>query len=183
MLKQSQVNLCNFTNNKNVMLIREILQKDNESIAKVIRDIFHELDAPKVGTAYADPILDTLYEVYQAPRSLYYVVELNGKVVGGCGVAPIEMLNPVQHETIKVCELQKMYFAPEIRGTGFAEKIIEKCLECAKNQGFELCYLETLSFMTAAQKLYKRMGFEPIDGPMGNTGHSSCEVWMTKKLV
>ena len=177
MLKQSQVNLCNFTNNKNVMLIREILQKDNESIAKVIRDIFHELDAPKVGTAYADPILDTLYKVYQEPRSIYYVVELEGKVVGGCGVAPLE------NAEVSVCELQKMYFAPEIRGTGFAEKIIEKCLEFARNQDFNLCYLETLSFMTAAQKLYKRMGFENIDGPMGNTGHSSCEVWMTKKIV
>ena len=177
MLKQSQVNLCNFTNNKNVMLIREIKQKDNASIANVIRDIFHELDAPKVGTAYADPILDTLYQVYQAPRSVYYVVELNGKVVGGCGVAPLE------NAEVSVCELQKMYFAPEIRGTGYAEKIINQCLEFASQQGFEICYLETLSFMTIAQKLYKRMGFEHIDGPMGNTGHNSCEVWMTKKLV
>ena len=159
------------------MLIREIQQKDNESIAKVIRDIFHELDAPKVGTAYADPILDTLYEVYQQPRSIYYVVEKYGKVVGGCGVAPLE------NGDASVCELQKMYFAPEIRGTGFAEKIIEKCLEFAKTQEFEICYLETLSFMTTAQKLYKRIGFENIDGPMGNTGHNSCEVWMTKKLV
>ncbi|WP_445717573.1 GNAT family N-acetyltransferase [Flavobacterium sp.] len=158
------------------MLIREIQQKDNESIAKVIRDIFHELDAPKVGTAYADPILDTLYEVYQAPRSVYYVVENGGKVVGGCGVAPLE------NGDASVCELQKMYFAPEIRGTGYAEKIIEMCLEFAKTEGFEICYLETLSFMTAAQKLYKRIGFENIDGPMGNTGHNSCEVWMIKKL-
>ena len=158
------------------MLIREIQQKDNESIAKVIRDIFHELDAPKVGTAYADPILDTLYEVYQAPRSKYYVVEKEGKVVGGCGVAPLE------NGDTEVCELQKMYFAPEIRGTGYAEKIIEKCLEFAKTEDFQICYLETLSFMTTAQKLYNRIGFENIDGPMGNTGHNSCEVWMTKKL-
>lgn len=158
------------------MIIREIQQKDNESIAKVIRDIFHELDAPKVGTAYADPILDTLYEVYQAPRSVYYVVEKEGKVVGGCGIAPLE------NGDDSVCELQKMYFAPEIRGTGYAEKIIGRCLEFAKTQGFEICYLETLSFMTTAQKLYKRIGFENIDGPMGNTGHNSCEVWMTKKL-
>lgn len=164
------------------MLIRKIQQKDNESIATVIRTIFHELNAPKVGTAYADPILDTLYEVYQEPRSVYYVVEQDVKVVGGCGVAPLEMLNQVQHDSVKVCELQKMYFAPEIRGTGYAEKIIEKCLEFAKAQGFEICYLETLSFMTTAQKLYKRIGFEHIDGPMGNTGHNSCEVWMTKKL-
>ena len=165
------------------MLIREIEQKDNESIARVIRAVFHELDAPKVGTAYADPILDTLYEIYQVPRAVYYVVEKDGKVVGGCGVAPLEMLIPVQQDNTNVCELQKMYFAPEIRGTGYAEKIIEKCLEFAKTQNFEICYLETLSFMTAAQKLYKRMGFENIDGPMGNTGHNSCEVWMTKKLV
>ena len=170
------VKLFNFTTNSIAMLIREIQQKDNESIAKVIRTIFHELDAPKVGTAYADPILDTLYEVYQAPRSVYYVVELEGKVVGGCGVAPLE------NAEVSVCELQKMYFAPEIRGFGYAEKIIKKCLEFAKTQGFEICYLETLSFMTAAQKLYKRMGFEHIEGPMGSTGHSSCEVWMTKNI-
>ncbi|WP_438966370.1 GNAT family N-acetyltransferase [Flavobacterium sp.] len=158
------------------MLIRKIKKEDNTQIANVIRAIFHELDAPKVGTAYADPILDTLYEVYQMPRSVYYVVENDGKVVGGCGIAPLENGEPA------VCELQKMYFAPEIRGTGFAEKIIEKCLEFAKTQDFELCYIETLSFMTTAQKLYKRLGFENIDGPMGNTGHNSCEVWMTKKL-
>ena len=123
------------------MIIREIQQKDNAQIAKIIRAIFDELDAPKVGTAYADPILDTLFEVYQTPRSNYYVVEKDGKVVGGCGIAPLE------NEGISVCELQKMYFAPEIRGTGFAEKIIQNCLEFAKTQNFELCYLETLSFI------------------------------------
>jgi putative acetyltransferase len=165
------------------MQIRKIQQNDNDSIAKIIRAVFHELDAPKVGTAYADPVLDTLFEVYQASRSVYYVVEQNGSVLGGCGIAPLEMQNPVQSETSKVCELQKMYFAPEIRGTGYAEKIIKLCLEFATTQGFEICYLETLSFMIPAQKLYKRMGFEPIDGPMGNTGHNSCEVWMTKKIV
>ena len=158
------------------MLIREIQQKDNAQIAYVIRAIFHELDAPKVGTAYADPILDTLFEVYQEKRTKYYVVEKEGKVVGGCGIAPLE------NGDASVCELQKMYFSPEIRGTGFAEKIIQNCLEFAENAGFEMCYLETLSFMTAAQKLYERIGFENIDGPMGNTGHNSCQVWMIKKL-
>lgn len=158
------------------MIIRKIEQKDNAAIANVIRSIFHELDAPKVGTAYADPILDTLYEVYQEPRSIYYVVEKEGKVVGGCGIAPLE------NSEASVCELQKMYFAPEIRGSGFAEKIILNCLEFAKNQDFTLCYIETLGFMKAAQKLYKRLGFENIDGPIGNTGHNSCEVWMTKEL-
>lgn len=158
------------------MLLRKIEPKDNAQIAKVIRDVFDELDAPKVGTAYADPILDTLFEVYQQPRSVYYVVEKEGVVLGGCGIAPLE--NGATH----ICELQKMYFAPEIRGTGFAELIIDKCLIFAKEVGFEICYLETLSFMNAAQKLYKRIGFDNINAPMGNTGHNSCEVWMIKNL-
>lgn len=158
------------------MIIRVIEQKDNTEIAAVIRAIFHELDAPKVGTAYADPILDTLFEVYDNERFVYYVVEHEGKVVGGCGIAPLE------NEKDTICELQKMYFAPEIRGTGFAEKIITKCLAFAKENGYTLCYIETLFFMKAAQKLYARLGFENRSEPMGNTGHNSCEVFMTKKL-
>ncbi len=158
------------------MIIREIEQKDNQQIAKVIRDVFEELDAPKVGTAYADPILDTLYEVYKADRAIYLVVENEGKVLGGCGIAPLENGEP------HICELQKMYFAPEIRGTGLAKQIIEACLQFAKEKDFTICYLETLSFMKAAQKLYANLGFESISAPLGCTGHSSCEVWMTKKL-
>ncbi|NJM80660.1 MAG: GNAT family N-acetyltransferase [Flavobacterium sp.] len=158
------------------MLIRKIEQQDNQEIAQVIRNVFDELNAPKVGTAYADPILDTLYEVYDKPRHLYLVVEVNGKVLGGCGIAPLG------NEAVHICELQKMYFAPEIRGTGLAKNIIEQCLTFAKANNYTLCYLETLSFMKAAQKLYTNLGFESIDKPMGNTGHNSCEVWMTKEI-
>lgn len=158
------------------MLIRKIQQQDNQEIAQVIRNVFDELNAPKVGTAYADPILDTLFEVYNKQRHIYLVVEENGKVLGGCGIAPLE--NEEKH----ICELQKMYFAPEIRGTGLAKQIIEECLTFAKANNYTLCYLETLSFMNAAQKLYVNLGFESINKPMGNTGHNSCEVWMTKEL-
>lgn len=158
------------------MVIRKIQQQDNQEIAKVIRAVFEELNAPKVGTAYADPILDTLYEVYEKERHIYLVVEDNGKVLGGCGIAPLE------NEEMHICELQKMYFAPEIRGTGLAKKIIEECLAFAKANNYSICYLETLSFMKAAQKLYLNLGFKSIEKPMGNTGHNSCEVWMMKEL-
>lgn len=158
------------------MQIREIAPQDNVQIAKVIRSVFEELDAPKVGTAYADPDLDSLFEVYDQEGAVYFVVEENGKIFGGCGIAPL------QDESQSVCELQKMYFAPEIRGSGLAEIIIKKCLAFAEENQYTLCYIETLSFMQAAQKLYKRMGFEQIEKPMGNTGHYSCEIFMTKKL-
>jgi len=60
--------------------------------------------------------------------------------------------------------------------------MMNKCLEQAKDFGFEKCYIETMPFMYAAQKLYKKSGFEYLDAPLGNTGHSSCSVWMLKVL-
>lgn len=158
------------------MKIRPIQFEDNPKIAQVIRNVFIELDAPKVGTAYADPILDTLFEVYQKPKSTYFVIENQGVILGGGGIAPLENADE------KICELQKMYFAPEARGLGLGYELIQLCMEFARNQGFETCYLETLPFMTAAQKLYRKVGFENIHGPLGNTGHNSCDVWMIKQL-
>ena len=86
-------------------IIREIEPKDNLQIAAVIRNVFEELDAPKVGTAYADPHLNTLFEVYQKDHEIYFVVEKDEIILGGCGIG-----NLVDAE-IKICELQKMYLA------------------------------------------------------------------------
>ncbi len=158
------------------MILRKIQPQDNEQIAKVIRDVFDELNAPKEGTAYADPILDQLYEVYQKPKSIYFVVENNGEVIGGGGLAPLE------NATEEFCELQKMYLAPQARGLGLGKEIIEKSLTFAKEQRFTKCYLETLPFMKDARKLYEKMGFQYLEKPMGCTGHKSCDVWMIKEV-
>lgn len=156
--------------------IRPITPQDNPHIAFVIRSVFIELDAPKEGTAYADPILDSLFETYQLPLSAYFVIEIDGKVVGGAGIAPLE------NGDATTCELQKMYFLPQARGLGLGTQLISKCLEAAKHFGFSQCYLETLTEMKSAQKLYVKNGFTYIDAPLGNTGHSSCPVWMLKQL-
>lgn len=156
--------------------IRRIEEKDNAKMAQIIRAIFYELDAPKEGTAYADPILDVLSEVYVNSNEVYYVVEVAGEVLGGSGIAPLA------GNDANICELQKMYFAPELRGKGIAQVLIEKSLSFAKEAGFAQCYLETLPFMTAAQKLYKKVGFQYTDAPLGCTGHGSCDVFMIKEL-
>ena len=160
----------------NSITIREIRQEDDHAIAKVIRDVLIEHNVPKVGTAYADPQLDYMYEAYTSPNTVYYVIENNGKVIGGAGIAPLE------EQAQNICELQKMYFLPEARGLGLGRLMIEKCLAKAKEMSYQKCYLETMPYMTAAQHLYKKNGFEYIDAPMGNTGHNACPVWMLREL-
>ncbi|WP_348798827.1 GNAT family N-acetyltransferase [Flavobacterium adhaerens] len=156
--------------------IRKIQKEDNQQVAQLIRSVFDELNIPKVGTAYEDPCLDLMYEEYEKPKSIYYVVEKEGKIVGGAGISPLA------NEADIYCELQKFFFSPEIRGMGIGGKMIEKCLQSARDFGFEKCYLETMPFMHDAQKLYKKWGFENICSPMGSTGHTSCPVWMLKDL-
>lgn len=160
----------------NEFIIREIQQKDNAALAKIVRTVILEMGAPTIGTAYEDNATDQLFETYQKEKAIYFVLEHNQKVVGGAGIAQLDNFDG------NVCELQKMYFLPEARGRGLGSKMIIICLEKAKEFGFESCYLETLPYMKDAVKLYKKNGFKNLDKPMGNTCHYSCDVWMIKNL-
>lgn len=156
--------------------IREIQPKDNIKIAKAIRSVLIEYGVPKVGTAYADKILDTLFETYQEKNSVYYIVEKDNKIYGGAGIKKLENYNG------NVCELQKMYFMPEVRGIGLGRKMMDICLQKAIEFGYEKCYLETLPYMKEARKLYRKVGFKDLEARMGDTGHYSCNLWMLKDL-
>jgi len=156
--------------------IRRIKKEDNPQIATVIRSVLIDFGVPKVGTAYADVSLDMMFETYSRDRADYFVLEENGKIIGGGGIAQLDNFEG------NVCELQKMYFLPEARGRGLGTKMIDSCLQQARFYEYEACYLETMSYMEAAQKLYKKYGFDLLDGPMGDTGHYSCGVHMLKGL-
>jgi putative acetyltransferase len=140
-------------------LIRPITSADDAAMAAVIRTVMPEFGADGPGFAIHDAEVDTLSSAYAAPRSAYFVVERDGRVIGGGGVAPLESAAP------EVCELRKMYFLPEARGIGFRR-----------------CYLETLTGMDAAQTLYRRSGFTPLCAPMGGTGHHGCDRYFIRDL-
>ena len=160
----------------NNIRIREIEQRDNAEIEAAIRGCFPEFGLPLVGTAYEDEETPRMFESYQNPNDIYYVVEFNGKVLGGGGVKPLK-----DYEA-DVCEIQKMYFAPELRGKGLGKKMLQKCLQAAKDMGYKQCYLESASQLKAAIHIYETFGFKHLEGPLGNTGHFSCGVWMIKDL-
>lgn len=156
--------------------IREINQNDNAEVVQVICEILEDLGVPKTGTAFADKALYHMYENYDVPLAAYFVIEDKGRIIGCSGVAQLDNFAG------NICELQKMYLIKEARGRRLGEKMITVCLERAKTYGFEKCYLETMPYMEAAQKLYLKNGFEYIDAPIGDTGHYSCQVWMLKEL-
>jgi putative acetyltransferase len=158
------------------MIIRKIEAKDNPEIEQIIKNSLVEFGLPTVGTTFQDKALTTMYETYQSDREVYFVIEIDGKVYGGGGIKKLEGSKE------NICELQKMYFAPSIRRKGYGKPFFNKCIQAAKDFGYEKCYLESASNLEAAIHIYENYGFQHLNGPMGNTGHYSCEVWMLKDL-
>ena len=157
--------------------VRPIEPRDDAAMASVIRAVMPEFGADGPGFALHDPEVDGLSAAYAVPRRAYWVVvDAEDRVMGGGGIAPLDGGDP------RVCELLKMYFRPEARGHGLGERMLRQCLAFAREAGYQTCYLETLASMTQAQVLYRRLGFQPLDAPLGATGHFGCDRWYTLAL-
>lgn len=157
--------------------IRNIMPADDAAMANIIRTVMPEFGAVGSGFAISDPEVDWMSRAYDEPRHAYFVVERDGRVLGGGGIAPLAGGDG------DTCELRKMYFLPEARGTGAGAAMMSRCLDAAREAGFTRCYLETLTGMGAAQRLYERSGFRRIDGPMGATGHGGCNTFYLLDLA
>lgn len=161
---------------KDTIVIRKIEAFDNADIEKVIRGCFYEFDIPLEGTAYSDIETTRMYQSYQNENEIYFVIEKNGTVFGGGGIKPLKGFEA------DVCEIQKLFFSPEVRGSGNGKLLFEKGIEWAKEYGYKQCYLESVPQLKTAIHIYESYGFMHLDSALGNTGHGSCGIWMIKEL-
>jgi len=151
--------------------IRPVAPSDNAQIAEIIRTVMPEFGANRAGFAIHDQEVDNMFSAYSGPRCSYFVCEMDGRIIGGGGIAPLEGGDE------DTCELKKMYFLPEARGKGLGQQVLQRCLIAAKDKGFRYCYLETFNTMKDAMKLYAKNGFIKIPGALGNTGHFACDTF------
>ncbi len=166
----------NDMNEKAAPRLRLIRPEDNPAVAQIIRQVMTEFGAVGCGFSIEDTEVDSMYEAYPVPGSAFFVIERNGRLLGCGGVGPLAGGEPT------VCELRKMYFLDELRGSGLGTQLLELLLDTARDAGYSSCYLETMDNMSKARKLYRKHGFKPIESPLGNTGHGSCNRFMVKEL-
>jgi putative acetyltransferase len=157
-------------------ILRPIEPRDDDAVASIIRTVMTSFGASGPGFAIHDPEVSAMCAAYARPRAAYFVIEHEGRVIGGGGIAPLDGGDE------GTCELRKMYFLPDARGLGLGRRLLERCLETARTHGYGRCYLETLTGMDAAQALYVKMGFVRIDGPCGATGHGGCDRFYERML-
>lgn len=145
-------------------------------MAKILRDSLEEFGLNKPGTAYFDESTDRLFESFQQERTAYFIAEENGEVLGGAGIYPS---NGLPSDTV---ELVKMYMSAASRGKGIGKQLMLKCITFAQSVGYRKIYLETMTELSAAVAAYEKLGFKSLTGPLGNTGHYSCTIWMLLEL-
>lgn len=156
--------------------IRPIQSSDDAVLAKIIRDVFLEFDAPKTGTVYSDPSTDNLTNYFASAGAKGFVALYKGEVMGCGGIYPTETL-PLGH-----VEFVKMYIKPEGRGKGLGYRLLKKSEEAAYKLGYKTLYLESLPAFKKALALYEQNDFTYVDKSIGNSCHSSCNIFMVKSI-
>ncbi|AOE98401.1 MarR family transcriptional regulator [Serratia marcescens] len=157
--------------------VRPIAARDDAAMAAIIRGVFREYGMDKMeGVSLHDPDLDRLTGLYRDNGGRYWVLERDGQVVGGVGMAPLAGEEP------GYCELQKLFFKPGARGLGMARHMVVQALKAARAAGYRYCYLETTEQLKEAIGLYYALGFTLLTERRGNTGHHGCNVCMLKNL-
>jgi putative acetyltransferase len=159
-----------------IITIREILPSDNQEIATIIRSCLAEFGANKPGTVYFDPTTDRLFELFREPGSIYFIAAEENRLLGGGGIFPSKGLPE------GTCELVKLYLLPDVRGIGLGAALMKRCISAARTLGYKSIYIESMPELNKAVNMYEKFGFNQLDGPLGNTGHFGCDIWMLKSL-
>lgn len=161
--------------------IRLIQPRDNKTMEQIIVSAFKEFGAETEGVSLKDPEMSDICSTYSGKGSKYWVlVDLEeDRVLGGGGYTKLKGTT----EDEKICEVQKFFLIPEVRGKGFGGKIMALIIESAINDGYQEIYLEILESMKQAGKLYEKFGLKYLNKRKGGTGHYSCKIFMGCKLV
>ncbi|MDB4883546.1 MAG: hypothetical protein JWL95_2312 [Gemmatimonadetes bacterium] len=137
-----------------VPLIREAAgAADLEAVRRlVLAHAAERATTPGVEHVHADAA--RLPGPYVAPRGGIWVADTGKEIVGCVALRPLPG---------SVGEVKRMFVDPAWRGTGVGRALLERLLAFARERGYRHVRLGTLPEMTAAQALYRALGFVPIE--------------------
>lgn len=113
------------------------------------------------------------WKQYSAKGAAFFVYVFDEEIIGTIG------LTPIADAEKNICEMQRFFLLKEARGRGFGKQLYSRAESFAVNEGYKGIYLETLPAMEQANVFYKKQGFQDLDEPLTQTGHS-CHSYKVK---
>ena len=123
-----------------------------------------------------DPRTWHICETMEKERAGYWVIDVEGEVMGGCGYYPTEGL-PEGY-----AELVKFYLSPLVRGKGYGSRMFRLVIAEARKTGYKHLYIESFPEFADAVKMYARHGFVELPTRLGNSGHTATTIHMELSL-
>jgi ribosomal protein S18 acetylase RimI-like enzyme len=111
--------------------------------------------------------LSSLPDKYSPPGGSLLLARSSatGEPLGCIGIRPMSLEG--------VCEMKRLYVAPQGRGLGLGKALIDAAIKEAERIGYARMRLDTLPRMAAAVDLYRKTGFVQIeayyDTPLAGT--------------
>lgn len=127
-----------------VALLKERYPERAESIDQYLQDQRFE------------EMLADFRQSFNPPKGECLIARSDGKAVG------IVMLKPVDSS---LCEMNRMYVAPEARGLGIGRALCEALISKAIEYGYQQMRLGALNRHVEALPLYRSLGFTPNPDP------------------
>jgi carbonic anhydrase len=101
-----------------------------------------------------DDEIENLPRQYGPPDGCLFLAETKGKAIGCVAVRKL---------SDGVCEMKRLYVKPGLRGSGAGRLLAEAAIAAARRLGYACMRLDTLPSMTAANELYRSLGFVEIE--------------------
>ena len=113
-----------------------------------------------------------------------YIIEKGGEVFFAIKNDQVIATAAMVYTNNKVFELAKMTVAKEFRGLGIANKLMDRCIDFAKENDANKIFLITNSSLLIARNLYDKYGFKEIEldsDKYGNRGNVKMSLYLNEK--
>ena len=91
---------------------------------------------------------------YVPPEGALLLARVEGQLAGCIACKPLD--------PSAICEMKRLFVRPTFRALGVGEQLVRRLIVVAAAAGYARMRLDTLGSMVAAQRLYRRLGFEEI---------------------
>lgn len=146
--------------------IRLAVKSDVVEIVGLVQSVLEEFGLQFGKGSDSDLQVSGLPESYTSHGGIFWVVTLENKVVGTCGLFPVGN---------DIYELRKMYVNRAARGLGLGKQLYNKALDWVQQHGGRQIVLDTVHHMERAIKFYESHGFvrddSQIKGERCNRGY------------
>ncbi|NJR47853.1 MAG: GNAT family N-acetyltransferase [Hyellaceae cyanobacterium CSU_1_1] len=136
--------------------IRDWRKEDRQTAAEVIKTVLEEYGLPWQ-PELADRDVIEVEDAYLNAGGEFWVVEQDTVIVGTAAYQPIARGK-------NAVEIRKMYLLPEIRSKGLGKYLLLELEKAITIQNYQEIWLETVTILKEAVKLYERNGYEPAEG-------------------